>query len=62
MQDFPYDSPCPFIIVAHSSSSFMFLDCRLLFYLEQFQSLQASTILMGTLCSTPTNKDNKSKL
>lgn len=61
MQDFPYDSPRPFIIVAHSSS-FTFLECRLLLYLQQFQSLQASTILMGRLHSTPINNDNQSRL
>ncbi len=61
MQDFPYDSPHLFIIVAHSSS-FMFVECRLLLYLQQFQSLQASTILMGRLYSTPINKDNQSRL
>ncbi len=61
MQDFRYDSPCPFIIVTHSSS-FMFLECHLLLYLQQFQSLQASTILMGRLCSTPIIKDNQSRL
>ncbi len=58
MQDFPYEIPHPFIIVAHSSF-YMFLECHLLLYLQQFQSLQASTILMGRLCSTPINKDNQ---
>jgi hypothetical protein len=51
MQDFPYDSTRPFIIVAHSFS-FMFFECRFLLYLQQFQSLQASTILMARLCSS----------
>jgi hypothetical protein len=58
MQDFSYDIPRPFIIVAQFSFC-MFLECHLLLYLQKFQSLQASTILMGRLCSTPVNKDNQ---